>query len=82
MNTKTAFIILAVVSCAIFNWMAQTGGSPLILLLGQVTFFFSLYKICTLEGENGWFAIFGILNFVGLIIVLLIPRFKAKKHSI
>lgn len=81
MNSKSSFILIAIASCAIFNWIAQTGGSPLLLLLGLVTFFFSLYKICILEGENGWLAIFGILNFIGLLIVLLIPRFKAKNHS-
>lgn len=79
MNRKQTFTIVAIVSCIIFNWVAQTGGSPLILLIGLVTFFFSLYKICILEGENGWYALFGILNFVGLIIILLIPRFKTKK---
>ncbi len=78
MNNKKVFIALAIISCLAFNYVAQSGGSPFVLIVGQILYFFSLYKISVLSKENGWYAAFGLLNILGLIIVLFIARSKNK----
>jgi hypothetical protein len=70
------WILISVISCLFFNFEALIGKNALLLFLGEVAFIFSLYKIATEKRLTGWWAILGIVNFFGLIILLLIPSGK------
>lgn len=53
--------------------MGDRPGATILLIIGEFLFIYGLYFYAKAKGYSGWLCLFGLLNLLGLIILVLLP---------
>jgi hypothetical protein len=67
------YVGLGILFSLVGGIMGDRPGSSLVLIIGEVLFMYGLYFYAKAKGYSGWFCLFGLLNLLGLIVLVLLP---------
>jgi hypothetical protein len=76
MKRKSLLIwsVIAIIINFFWGYAVHNEVGGLFILLGWIGYFACLVKIAKIREISPWFAAFGILNMLGLVIVLCVPK--------